>query len=352
MATNYVTSAETGPMFIRLPPGLADLRDYRLEKMREDFQAPPGLSKQGDCFGDILSELEPVIIEGGCSKEGFPGRSESDGTRSTDEPSTPEAPRDLFGAFVSAKKVPQAFDDPWNPEVPCEAMENYIQPWSPEFDQAEIEAALEPVLKEILGQEKPMKKGKDKAPVRWWTRFTSPLLCPLSGFPTCLLPYPPFKLRVDPTRSAPHRLVDGKYLAMSCVVTGRYFACGRPLQASDISALDDYVHRCKLGPYRPGRALALTQQAANKWATPAERECAAQELRKFMAAARSEFGKLRRIQENRLIQIQQALPPHLQAAIQFETSQPTVAVNWRKASMMSMASTRASISSDWSVESA
>lgn len=29
-------------------------------------------------------------------------------------------------------------------------------------------------------------------------------------------PYPPFKLRVDPARSAPHRLVDGKFLAMTC----------------------------------------------------------------------------------------------------------------------------------------
>ena len=33
---------------------------------------------------------------------------------------------------------------------------------------------------------------------------------------THLRPYPPFKLRVDPMRSAPHRLVDGKFLAMTC----------------------------------------------------------------------------------------------------------------------------------------
>ena len=31
-------------------------------------------------------------------------------------------------------------------------------------------------------------------------------------------PYPPFKLRVDPARSAPHRLVDGKFLAMTCAL--------------------------------------------------------------------------------------------------------------------------------------
>lgn len=37
-------------------------------------------------------------------------------------------------------------------------------------------------------------------------------------------------------------------------------------------------HLGKLGPYRPGRAVALAQQAANS-ATPEERETAAQECR-------------------------------------------------------------------------
>ncbi|CAE7705405.1 RHBDL3 [Symbiodinium pilosum] len=75
-------------------------------------------------------------------------------------------------------------------------------------------------------------------------------------------------------RSAPHRLVDGKFLAMTCIVSGRFAACGRDLQPSDISALDDYIHRCKLGPYRPGRAVALAQQASSS-PTSEQRESAA-----------------------------------------------------------------------------
>jgi len=356
-----------GPMFIPLPPGLADLRAYHLEtclsSKREvaeppfGFAPPPGLPPPpGKCPGDLLravarSEALAVNtrdgaalmdLEGGCPKDNVVWPSESVGTRcSTDEPSTPQAPPTPESSELQVNETLQPFED--------EEVDEFMQPWSPEFDEAEIEIALEPVLKEILGQDKQKGKGKEKAPgsVRWWTRPTSPLLCPLSGFPTCLLPYPPFKLRVDPARSAPHRLVDGKFLAMTCIVTGRYSACGRQLQASDISALDEYIHRCKLGPYRPGRAVALAQQAANS-ATPEERETAAQDLEKFAASARTELGKVRRIQENRLAQIKQALPSHLQAAIRFEAT--TSAVTRRRSSMTSSASTRASFSSDWSTE--
>jgi len=221
-------------------------------------------------------------------------------------------------------------------------------------DEAELEAALEPVLKEILSQDKQKTKEKPaNGNVRWWTRPSTPLLCPLSGFPTCLLPYPPFKLRVDPTRSAPHRLVDGKYLAMTCIVTGRFVACGRELQTSDISALDDYIHRCKLGPYRPGRAVVLMQQAASS-ATAEQRDSAAQELERFVAAARAELGKVRRIQENRLTQIQQALPAHLQSAICFPTQEASSALPEAKsrrppAFSTGSVSTRASFSSDCSL---
>lgn len=285
-----------------------------------------------------------IEVEGSSKENLARWHPESVGTRcSTDEPATPPAaPRteDPDGAWsiaTSAKTAPatQTFED---------EVEEFVQPWSPEFDEAEIEVALEPVLKEMLGQDKSKGKGKEKAPgsVRWWTRPTSPLLCPLSGFPTCLLPYPPFKLRVDPTKSAPHRLVDGKFLAMTCIVTGRYSACGRELQSSDISALDDYIHRCKLGPYRPSRGVSLAQQAAHG-PTPEERETAAKELDKFAEAARNELGKVRRIQENRLAQIKQALPPHMQAAIRLEALPAT---NRRRSSLTSSTSTRASMSSE------
>lgn len=187
-----------------------------------------------------------------------------------------------------------------------------LLPWE-DCDEAEVEKALEPILRDILGSDALRTKGKGQAAnasVRWWTRPHLPLLCPLTRFPICLLPYPPFKLRIDPKRSSPHRLVDGKFLAMHIIVTSRYNACGRDLQASDITALDDYVHRCKLGPYRPGRAAELAKEAATA-ETPELRAKATQELERFVGAARVELGKLRRIQENRLLQINKALPPHL-----------------------------------------
>ncbi|CAL1159482.1 unnamed protein product, partial [Cladocopium goreaui] len=69
---------------------------------------------------------------------------------STDEPATPPAARaeDLDGDWsiaTSAKtaQATQTFEDE----------EEFVQPWSPEFDEAEIEVALEPVLKEMLGQD-------------------------------------------------------------------------------------------------------------------------------------------------------------------------------------------------------
>ena len=50
-----------------------------------------------------------------------------------------------------------------------------------------------------------------------------------SSFASCCRPYPPFKLRVDPARSAPHRLVDGKFLAMTCA-----FSAGKDSRGESI----------------------------------------------------------------------------------------------------------------------
>eukprot|EP00933_Yihiella_yeosuensis_P053935 TRINITY_DN5225_c0_g1_i2.p1 TRINITY_DN5225_c0_g1~~TRINITY_DN5225_c0_g1_i2.p1 ORF type:complete len:300 (+),score=51.50 TRINITY_DN5225_c0_g1_i2:26-901(+) len=179
---------------------------------------------------------------------------------------------------------------------------------------SELEKALQPVLKDLLSQEQ-RTKGKsnvrDGNCIRWWTRPNLPLLCPITKFPICLLPYPPFKLRADPKRSSPHHLVDGKFLAMHIIFTGQLVACGRKLEASDIKALDDYVQRCKLGPYRPGRAITLSTEIATA-ESPQARAKAQQDMARFVTSARMELGKLRRIQENRMIQINKALPPQLQ----------------------------------------
>ncbi|CAE7241401.1 RHBDL3, partial [Symbiodinium natans] len=309
-----------GPMFIPIPPSLAQRCGHDMvDPGSFNIAPPPGLPPPCSmCPGDVLrafAHAKSAVIEldsiSSCAAmqemSAFCTRPESTGTRcSTDEPATPPAPPTPESQTTDPEVACVGALTAWALEAKRDVgVEEATLSLSTDIDEAVLEKALAPVLKDILSQEK--QKGKEKfanSSVRWWTRPSAPLLCPLSGFPTCLLPYPPFKLRVDPTRSAPHRLVDGKYLAMTCIVTGRFAACGRELQTSDISALDDYIHRCKLGPFRPGRAAALMQQAASS-PTPKQQEAAAQELERLMASARAELGKVRRIQENRLTQIKQ-----------------------------------------------
>lgn len=138
---------------------------------------------------------------------------------------------------------------------------------------------------------------------RWWTKAEVPLLCPVTGFPVEMLPYPPFRFRMDPRRATPHRLVDGKSLALQLIVTGRFNACGRDLDYSDVEALDDYICRCKLGSYRPGKALALAREAVSCEATLMERAQARLALERLTTAAWAELEKLRRIQQSRLAQL-------------------------------------------------
>lgn len=136
---------------------------------------------------------------------------------------------------------------------------------------------------------------------RWWTKASLNMLCPLTNFPLALLPYPPFKLRADPREAAPHFLVDSRFLAMSIVADEGFVACGRTLEISDLKALDSFVQRCRLGPFRPLRAFELL--SATTCGAPARRAAAALELQKLKKAASHELGKLRNIQANRLQQI-------------------------------------------------
>lgn len=148
-----------------------------------------------------------------------------------------------------------------------------------------------------------LRKEADDSDSRWWTRSGLGLECPLTGFPIRLLPYPPFKLRVDPLKPSPQILIDGKYLAMQLIVDGKALGL-RQLVASDIHALDTYIQRCKLGPWRPGIAQKLAQEMMTA-PTKARREQAAHELQKMRMRTRSELRKLHRIQENRLSQLVQ-----------------------------------------------
>jgi len=91
---------------------------------------------------------------------------------------------------------------------------------------------------------------------RWWSDVSE--VCPLSGFPVKLLPYPPFKFQVNsdsPRDSC--RLVDGSYLVLQVLAGMCFEALGRRLTLADVQALDEYMRRCRLGPFRLGWALEL-----------------------------------------------------------------------------------------------
>jgi len=89
---------------------------------------------------------------------------------------------------------------------------------------------------------------------------------------------------------------------MQVIVDENFIACNRALKASDIAALDDYVHRCKLGPFRPGQALAYKQEA-EKAESEERRSQASEDLDRLLEATAFELSKLRRIQENRMRQM-------------------------------------------------
>lgn len=185
-----------------------------------------------------------------------------------------------------------------SPQQPCDG----ARAETPE--EALVSSVLSGVLGDDIWESKPTSKSPTASKNRWWTQSQRPLLCTLTGFPISMLPYPPFKFRVDPQKPNPYRLVDGKYLAMMMVSGSPVPPCTRELQESDVGALDGYIQRCKLGPFRPGRVLELMKDAAVAGSLE-DKKRVMQELDRFRAAARAELGKLHRIQENRLMQLRQ-----------------------------------------------
>lgn len=121
---------------------------------------------------------------------------------------------------------------------------------------------------------------------RWWTQAT--FSCPVSGFPISMLPYPPYKFSMR--TKEPPLLVDGPYVVLQVLSTWNWDVLGRPLLVADVSALDAYMKRCKLGPYRLGKALELLSTG-----TPE----ALRELENLRAEARRKFDNLRHVQKVR-----------------------------------------------------
>lgn len=93
---------------------------------------------------------------------------------------------------------------------------------------------------------------KNKNTSRWWTECF--VECPVSGFPVNLLPYPPFKFRLN-TDPQSHTLIDPLTVVLEILATWKFVACGRALTKSDVDALDLHMKQCKLGPWRIGEAF-------------------------------------------------------------------------------------------------
>merc|ERR1719223_2527487 len=89
---------------------------------------------------------------------------------------------------------------------------------------------------------------------------------------------------------------------MSLIVNTNTQVCGHKVTPSDIEALDEYLRRYKLGPFRPTRATALEREAST--ADSEERRAwAEQELVRFRRGAIDEMARLQRIQEHRLAEL-------------------------------------------------
>mmetsp|Transcript_66127 Transcript_66127/g.121975 ORF Transcript_66127/g.121975 Transcript_66127/m.121975 type:complete len:545 (+) Transcript_66127:66-1700(+) len=96
---------------------------------------------------------------------------------------------------------------------------------------------------------------------RWWVEVSE--VCPLSGFPIALLPYPPYKFQLGVSAGSAGKskeavkLVDGPFLVLQVLSTWHFEVLGRQLTGTDITSLDKYMKRCKLGPFRLGKAMKL-----------------------------------------------------------------------------------------------
>jgi len=130
---------------------------------------------------------------------------------------------------------------------------------------------------------------------RWWAQANASMTCPLSGFPISMLPYPPFKFHMrsgSEHRKESPMLVDGPFLVLQVLTTWNFDVLGRPLLVADVASLDSYMKRCKLGPFRLGRAMELLAAGTNE---------SHRELSDLQAQAKRKLDNLRHVQNFRRI---------------------------------------------------
>jgi hypothetical protein len=139
-------------------------------------------------------------------------------------------------------------------------------------------------------------KGCGKGdPARWWTQERA--ICPLSGFPIAMLPYPPYKLacargeagNLGAREKSQH--VDGVYLMLTVIRDWKFEVLDAPLTLADIRSLDTYMKKCKLGNFRLGYAMELLSRATSE---------AQKELEDMRERARHRLEDLMKIQKARI----------------------------------------------------
>jgi len=131
---------------------------------------------------------------------------------------------------------------------------------------------------------------------RWWGNV--PDVCPITTFPVCLLPYPPFRFPT-PGRKERFVLIDGGYLVARVLAQWDFQALGRTLDDNDMQKLDAYIRRCKLGRFSLTRALRLFSLGTTQ---------AAQEVSRMRRAAASKLKHLQHVQKMRQSQTPTAAP--------------------------------------------
>jgi len=135
-------------------------------------------------------------------------------------------------------------------------------------------------------------RASPKAEVQWWKQLSD--ICPITNFPVNLLPYPPFKLQIEGLKPRSTVLVDGSYLILQVLSTWCFEVLDTPLNHAQVVALDAYVRRCKLGPFRIGRAMQLlevgTAEAMGELLTLRERSTKRLDLIQHVQQAR--LGKV------------------------------------------------------------
>jgi len=199
--------------------------------------------------GRVADEHEELLLP-----RGLP----TSGPASQDVRPRPQEGRATPVEQKEAQKAPQALLSIANTSRPGYSSPSSLKGLSAGIEIIPLE---QPPITSFLMQGPSGDRTTSSKKARWWTEKDD--VCPLSGFPMKLLPYPPFKFRKQAdTLNARSILIDGKFLVLSIISSWKFEAVGRALTMDDINELDNYMKQYKLGTFRLGKALELHNKGA------------------------------------------------------------------------------------------